>query len=147
MRKKSFSTKRVVVSTETDITSGNGRLEGLLTTTSPYYDNKDLVDFLSLNTSKVQKPTVVDTITFTNVKLVKTPSTLSTVVSSGIVIPNNGSYDIKVYINGTRYYFTTHFTVSIAMSSFTINFNSANLGFNVDSGDEVTITGKFIHIV
>ena len=53
--KKSMSTKRVVVSTETDVT-GNGRLEGMLTTPSPYYDNKDLIDFLSLNNSKTQNP-------------------------------------------------------------------------------------------
>ena len=45
--KKSLSTKRVVIATETDVTS-NGRLEGMLTTPSPYYDNKDLIDFLSL---------------------------------------------------------------------------------------------------
>jgi hypothetical protein len=144
--KKSFSTKRVVVSTETDITSGNGRLEGLLTTPSPYYDNKDLIDFLSLNNSKVQNPTTTNTITFTNVKLIKTPTTLSSLVTSGITIADN-SYDVKVYINGVRYYFTTHFTVSISLSTVTINFNSTNLGFSVSSGDQITITGKFIDIV
>ena len=41
--KKGYSIKRIVVSTETDVT-GNGRLEGLLTTPSPYYDNKDLIE-------------------------------------------------------------------------------------------------------
>jgi hypothetical protein len=144
--KKSFSTKRVVVSTETDVTSGNGRLEGLLTTSSPYYDNKDLIDFLSLNNSKIQNPTDINTITFTNVKLIKTPTTLSSLVTSGITIADN-SYDVKVYINGVRYYFTTHFTVSISLTTVTINFNSTNLGFSVSSGDQITITGKFIDIV
>ena len=142
--KKSMSTKRVVVATETDVTA-NGRLEGLLTTPSPYYDNKDLIDFLSLNNSKVVQGGV-NTATFTDIKLIKAPAALSTVITSGLTIGDN-SYDIKVYINGVRYYFTTHFSVTITSNSFTINFNSTNLGFNVTSTDEVTIIGKFIDIV
>ena len=142
--KKSMSTKRVVVATETDVTA-NGRLEGLLTTPSPYYDNKDLIDFLSLNNSKVVQGGV-NTATFTDIKLIKAPAALSTVLTSGLTIGDN-SYDIKVYINGVRYYFTTHFSVTITSNSFTINFNSTNLGFNVTSTDEVTIIGKFIDIV
>jgi hypothetical protein len=142
--KKSMSTKRVVVATETDVTA-NGRLEGMLTTISPYYDNKDLIDFLSLNNSKVVQGGV-NTATFTDIKLIKAPAALSTVITSGLTIGDN-SYDIKVYINGVRYYFTTHFSVTITSNSFTINFNSTNLGFNVTSTDEVTIIGKFIDIV
>ena len=61
-----MSTKRVVVSTEVDMT-GNGRLEGLLTTPSPYYDNKDLIDFLSLNNNETAKPVIDNTITFDNI--------------------------------------------------------------------------------
>lgn len=144
--RKSMSTKRIVVATEVDVTSGSGRLEGLLTTPSPYYDNKDLIDFLSLNNSKIQSPVENNTITFTGIKLIKTPSTLISVVTSGITIGND-AYDIKVYINGVRYYFTTHFTVSITASSLTINFSAANLGFTVSSTDEISITGKFIDIV
>jgi hypothetical protein len=142
--KKSMSTKRVVVATETDVTA-NGRLEGLLTTPSPYYDNKDLIDFLSLNNSKVVQGGV-NTATFTDIKLIKAPAALSTVITSGLTIGDN-SYDIKVYINGVRYYFTTHFSVTITSNSLTINFNSTNLGFSVTSTDEVTIIGKFIDIV
>jgi hypothetical protein len=143
--KKSFSTQRVVVSTETDVTSGTGRLEGILTTPSPYYDNKDLIDFLSLNNSKIQNPIVSNTITFGGIKLIKTPPTLISVVTGGIVIGDN-TYDIKVYINGTRYYHNTHFSIGITSSSLTINFIQANLGFAVDSGDEISITGKFINV-
>lgn len=149
--RKSMSTKRVVVATETDVTSGSGRLEGLLTTPSPYYDNKDLIDFLSLNNSKIQNPITNNTITFDGIKLIKTPSTLISVVTSGITIGND-SYDIKVYINGTRYYFGTHFTVVLTSNSLTLNFKGTGaaediLGFAVDSGDEIGITGKFIDIV
>lgn len=143
--KKSMSTKRVVVATETDVTSGSGRLEGLLTTPSPYYDNKDLIDFLSLNNSKIQNPISNNTIVFSDVKLIKTPATLASVVTSGVVVGDD-SYDIKVYINGTRYYHNTHFSVAITISSLTINFIEANLGFTVDSGDEITITGKFVNL-
>jgi len=143
--RKSFSTKKVVVSTETDVTSGSGRLEGLLTTPSPYYDNKDLVDFLSLNNSKVQNPIANNTITFTDVKLIKTPSLLSSIVTGNITVGGD-TYDVKVYINGVRYYHTTHFNVSITSSSLTINFIPGNIPFTVDSGDEITITGKFIDL-
>ena len=106
--KKSMSTKRVVVATETDVTA-NGRLEGLLTTPSPYYDNKDLIDFLSLNNSKSKKIISGDinteyagkvgkqTITFAGIKLIKTPPQLTSVVSGGITIVDE-TYDVKVYI-------------------------------------------------
>jgi hypothetical protein len=140
--KKSMSIKRVVVATETDVT-GNGRLEGLLTTPSAYYDNKDLIDFLSLNNSKVVDGGI-NTATFTGVKLIQAPAQLSGVITSGFTY-DGSSYDIKLYINGVRYYQTTHFTVT----SYTNNILTLALspGFSVNSGDEITITGKFIDIV
>lgn len=140
--KKSFSTKRVVMSTEVDVT-GNGRLEGLLTTPSAYYDNKDLIDFLSLNNSKVVDGGI-NIATFSGVKLIQAPAQLSGVITSGLTYEGS-SYDIKLYINGVRYYQTTHFTVT----SYTNNILTLSLspGFSVNSGDEITITGKFIDIV
>jgi len=144
--RKSISTKKVVMTTEVDVTSGTGRLEGLLTTPSPYYDNKNLIDFLSLNNSKAQNPISDNTITFTDIKLIKAPALLASVIPASITVLSD-SYDVKVYINGTRYYHTTHFTVTISSTSLTLNFIPANLGFNVDSGDEITITGKFIDII
>jgi len=143
--KKSFSTKRVVVATETDVTA-NGRLEGMLTTPSSYYDNKDLIDFLSLNNSKAQNPVSNNTITFTGIKLIQAPAQLASVVTAGLTYDGN-SYDIKLYINGVRYYQTTHFTAVVSSNSLVITFLSANLGFSVTSTDEITITGKFIDIV
>jgi hypothetical protein len=143
--KKSMSTKRVVVSTETDVTA-NGRLEGMLTTPSAYYDNKDLIDFLSLNNSKVQNPVSNNTITFTEIKLIQAPPQLASVVTAGLTYGEN-SYDVKLYINGVRYYQTTHFTAVVSSNSLVITFLSANLGFSVTSTDEITITGKFIDIV
>jgi hypothetical protein len=143
--KKSMSTKRVVIATEVDVT-GNGRLEGLLTTPSPYYDNKDLIDFLSLNNSKVQNPVSNNTITLTGIKLIQAPAQLASVVTAGLTY-NGNQYDIKLYINGVRYYQTTHFTAVVSSNSLVITFLSANLGFSVTSTDEITITGKFIDIV
>ena len=143
--KKSMSIKRVVVSTETDVT-GNGRLEGMLTTPSPYYDNKDLIDFLSLNNSKVQNIVSNNTITFTGLKLIQAPAQLASVVTSGITYSGN-IYDIKLYINGVRYYDVTHFTAVVSSNSLVITFLPANLGFTVTSIYEITITGKFIDIV
>jgi hypothetical protein len=140
--KKSFSTKRVIVSTEVDVT-GNGRLEGLLTTPSAYYDNKDLIDFLSLNNSKVVDGGI-NTATFSGIKLIQAPAQLAGVITSGLTYDEK-SYDIKLYINGVRYYQTTHFTIT----SYTNNtlILALSPGFSVDSGDEITITGKFIDIV
>jgi hypothetical protein len=143
--KKTYSMNKVVVSTETDVT-GNGRLEGLLTTPSPYYDNKDLIDFLSLNNSKVQNPVSNNTITFTGIKLIQAPAQLASVITAGLTYDGN-SYDIKLYINGVRYYQTTHFTPVVSSNSLVITFLPANLGFSVTSTDEITITGKFIDIV
>ena len=140
--KKSISTRKVVISTEVDVTA-NGRLEGMLTTPSPYYDNKDLIDFLSINNSKAQNPVSNNTITFTNIKLIEAPTQLQSVISAGLTV-NSLTYDIKVYMNGVRYYQTTHFTCTGTSNTLTINFISANLGFNVTSTDEIIITGKFI---
>ena len=140
--KKSLSVKRVVIATETDVT-GNGRLEGMLTTPSPYYDNKDLIDFLSLNNSKVVQGGV-NTATFTNIKLIQAPAQLAGVITSGLTYDGN-SYDVKLYINGVRYYQTTHFTIT-SYSNNTLIL-ALSTGFSVDSGDEITITGKFIDIV
>ena len=142
--KKSISTRKVVISTEVDVTA-NGRLEGLLTTPSPYYDNKDLIDFLSINNSKAQNPVSNNTITFTGIKLIEAPTQLQSVISAGLTV-NSLTYDIKVYINGVRYYQTTHFTCTGTSNTLTINFISANLGFDVTSTDEIIITGKFINV-
>ena len=141
---KSFSTKRVVVSTETDVTA-NGRLENVLTTPSAYYDNKDLIDFLSLNNSEIGSPVVDNTIQFSGIKLIETPAQLSSVVTAGITVGVK-SYDVKLYINGVRYYPITHFTVSISTNNLIITFLPISLGFNVTSNDEISITGKFINL-
>jgi hypothetical protein len=142
--KKSFSTKRIVVATETDVT-GNGRIEGMLTTPSPYYDNKDLIDFLSINNTKTINGGT-NTATFTSIKLIQTPYQLASVVTSGLNYGGN-VYDVKLYINGVRYYQTTHFTIVVSNNQLDITFLPGNLGFSVSNTDEIIITGKFIDII
>lgn len=136
--RKSQSINRVVVTSETDFTA-DGRLETMLTTQSPYYDNKDLVDYLSLNSSDFMNYVSDNVFNLTNVKLIKTPPAFSSVITT--------EYDIKIYINGVRYYETTHYTYSMTGSTLTVTFNNITLGWNVVSTDEVTITGKYIELV
>jgi hypothetical protein len=144
--KKSFSTKRVVMSTEVDITSGTGRLEGLLTTPSPYYDNKDLIDFLSLNNSMTGSITTPNSASFNNIKLIQAPPQLASVVASGITHSGN-QYDVKTYINGVRYYWNTHITGSVNGTSLSLQFLTGSLGFSVTNTDEIIIIGKFINTI
>jgi hypothetical protein len=143
--KKSISTRKVVFTTEVDLTSEGGRLEEFLATPSPYYDNKVLIDFLGLNNSKTQNPVSNNTITFTGVKPISTPAQLTSVITGGLTL-SGVPYDIKVYINGVKYNQTTHFTTSYITSTgdLTINFNSGTLGFDVDSDDEIILSGKFV---
>ena len=72
-------------------------------------------------------------------RLIKTPAAFSSVIST--------EYDIKIYINGVRYYETTHYTYSMVGSTLTVTFNNITLGWSVVSSDEVTITGKYIELI
>lgn len=143
--KKSISTRRVVMATEVDLTSGEKRMEEFLTTPSAYYDNKVLIDFLGLNNSKTQNPITNNTITFGGIKPIATPAQLSSVITGGLTLAGV-SYDIKVFINGVKYNQTTHFTTSYvgATGNLTINFNAGALGFSVTDTDEIIISGKFV---
>lgn len=135
-----------IVTSETD-TTAVGRLEQLLITPSSYYDNKDLVDFLSLNNTKSGNPVTNNTITFTATKIVKIPAAFSSTITPSLTIDSIG-YDVKVYINGVRIIQSNNFTATFSVTSniLVINFDSGNLGYNVTSLDEVTITGKFIEL-
>jgi len=146
IKKQKNITKVAVITSENDITAA-GRLEGFLTKPSAYYDNKDLIDFLSLNNSESANPISNNTVTFNNVKLVKTPAAFSSTITASLTI-DTINYDVKVYINGTRMNQPNNFTATYSSTSnqLTINFISANIGYDVTSADEVTITGKFIEI-
>jgi hypothetical protein len=136
---KSYSTKKVVFSTEVDMT-GNGRLEGLLTTPSPYYDNKDIIDWLSLNNSKILTPVSQNVFTTTDIKFIPVPNVLTSAVG------NNDN--LKVFVNGVRLYEeAAAFTKVISGSNLTITFNPNIIGYNVETtAFEVAIIGKFIDL-
>ncbi len=136
---KSYSTKKVVFATEVDMT-GNGRLEGLLTTPSPYYDNKDIIDWLSLNNSKILTPVSQNVFTTSNIKFIPVPNVLTSAVG------NNDN--LKVFVNGVRLYEEVGaFTKSISGSNLTITFNPVIIGYNVETtAFEVAIIGKFIDL-
>lgn len=144
--KKLPSVSRVVVSSETDMTS-NGRLEDALTNPSQYYENKDAVDYISLTTTNQQNPIANNTISFTGVKLIKPPGVLAGIVSGSLSIDYD-NYELKVYIDGVRYYQTTHFTATYSSTSYTLilNFIEGAIGFTVTSANEVSIIGKFINL-
>ena len=137
--KKSMSVKRVVIATETDVT-GNGRLEGLLTKPSPYYDNKDIIDWLNLNNSKILTASTQNIFTTTGIRLISVPLILSSTVS------NNDN--LKVYINGIRVYEEVGaYTKNIIGNNLEITFNPMVLGYNVETtGYEVAIIGKFVDV-
>jgi len=142
--KKSFSSNKMILTTETDFT-GNGRMEGMGTTSSPYYNATDISDFIALNNSSSGNPVINNTITFTNTELVEIPQSLIGVVP-GTLIYDTKNYDLKVYINGIKYNQSTHFNAVYSSNTLIINFISANVGFTVTSSDEITITGKFISL-
>jgi hypothetical protein len=139
---KGFSSNKMILTTETDYT-GNGRMEGMGTTSSPYYNASDISDYIALNNSSTGHPTINNTITFTNIDLVTIPPSLSGVVP-GTLVYDTINYDLKIFINGVKYNQTTHFNVIYSSNILIINFLSANIGFTVTSSDEITITGKFI---
>ena len=143
--KKGYSSKKIIVATETDLTSGTGRYENLLMTPSAYYDNKDIIDFLSINNNETQNPITNNTIIFGNIKLIKAPSVLSGTTSGNLVI-DSIDYDVRIYIDGVRYYQNTHFTATYTTNALTINFISVAIGFVVTSANDITITGKFINV-
>lgn len=139
---KSLSTKRVVFATEVDMT-GNGRLEGLLTTPSPYYDNKDIIDWLNLNNSKILTPVSQNIFTTSDIRFIPVPNILTSTVG------NNDN--LKVFVNGIRFYEEAGaFTKIVSNGNLTITFNpnpTTGIGYDIETtGYEVAIIGKFIDL-
>jgi hypothetical protein len=132
----------MVLTTETDYT-GNCRMEGFTSVSSPYYNASEIADFIALNNSLSGNPIINDTITFSNIDLVAIPLSLAGVVP-GTLTYDTKNYDLKVFINGIKYNQNTHFNAIYSSNTLIINFISANVGFTVTSSDEITIAGKFI---
>jgi hypothetical protein len=133
--KKAFGVRRVILTTETDLTA-NGRMETSLVNPIIYNSTKDIVDYLSINNSKIET-TSANQVIFNNIKPIKPPAGLNNTISP--VMELNGiQYDIKVYKDSTQ---ITTYSATISGNTLTISGMSG-----VIDGDNITIIGKFIDV-
>lgn len=155
--KKSFSPKKVVWGMEFDMTGlGGGNVTQNQITKKLYNEYSDVIDFMSIRGS--QEATFVDddTVKLVNVELPKLPPELV------------GSFDndqwFRVYINGVLIPPTKYsYTGSYGTDEIYFNFNTGSLspggvyptnlissttdlGYIVETTDEIGITGKFIEL-
>jgi hypothetical protein len=126
--KKTFTTKRVLFGVETDLTGGT------FTQPTVYNEYKDVIDFIAIRGSQLAEFLTADTVKLTNVILPLLPPEL------------NGTFDtinwFRVYINGD-YKSPSFYKYSYNAFTNEITFQFFDLGFNLESTDEVAITGKF----
>ncbi len=137
--KKGFGIRRTIFTTETDLTA-NGRMETSLVNPLVYNSNKDVVDYLALNSTYTDVAVSNGQLTFAinDIKLIKAPALLVGTVTNTLTIDTIG-YEIKVYKNTTRLYEGTDFTATYTNNVLSITFNN---GFSLT--DNLVITGKFI---
>ena len=141
--RKSLSPKKIVWTAETDLTGGT-TTQSILNE-KLYNEYSDIIDFMSIRGSA--EATFVDSqsVKLENVQLPKLPPELI------------GTFNIddwfRVYINGV-YIPNTKYTYSFDYPNkeitFTFNTNnpatSTQLGYIIESTDEIGITGKFIEL-
>ena len=143
--KKSFSAKKVVWGLEWDLTGGDGYGTNSQVEQKMYNEYSDIIDFMSIRGSQEATFVDADTIKLTNVKTPKLPTEL--------VDSFNENDRFRVYINGVyippaKYSYTSSF----ANNEIYFNFNTGSaitpteLGYTIDSNDEIGITGKFIEL-
>lgn len=131
--KKSISTRAVITTIETDTTSENNRIGGVIAT-NDYNDNKILYDYINLNNTKMGVITGTYQITFNGITLVTPPAELSLSATDGV----------KMYINGVKYS-NTFWSAVRNGNNYVVTFDSTLLGFGLDpNADEVSIVGKII---
>ena len=152
--KKSISPKKIVWGLETDLTGGATTQNAI--TQKLYNEYSDIVDFMSVRGS--QQATFVDddTVKLQNVDLPKLPPELRGVFNvddwfrvyvNGVLVPSQkysytGSYDSnEIYFNFN--------TGSLAVGGTYPNdliSSTTELGYIIESTDEVGVTGKFIEL-
>jgi hypothetical protein len=143
--KKSLSAKKVVWGLEWDLTGGSGTSTNSQVEQKMYNEYSDIIDFMSIRGSQEATFIDADSVKLTNVKSPKLPPEL--------VDSFNESDRYRVYINGvyippTKY---SH-TGSFSNQEVYFNFNTGSsispteLGYSIDSTDEIGITGKFIEL-
>ena len=150
--RKELTPKKIVWAGETDLTGTNLNLSKQ----SLYTEYSDVIDFMSIRSSQEAVFVDADTIKLTNVELPKLPPELI------------GSFDndqwFRVYINGVLIPPTKYsYAGSYGTNEIYFNFNTGSLqvggtypndlisstndlGYILESTDEVGITGKFIEL-
>lgn len=139
--KKAFGVKRVVLTTEVDLTA-NGRMENSLINPSTYNSNKDVVDYLALNSTYTEAASSNGQTTFTksNIKLITAPALLVGSVTNTLSV-NSIGYEIGIYKNATKLTQGTHFTATYTNNTLSLTFIG---GTSYNTTDNLVITGKFI---
>jgi hypothetical protein len=128
--KKEFSKKRIVFGIETDLTSGGN----IYTSPNLYNEYAQVIDFVAIRGSQMAEFVNATTVKLTNVKKPILPTELV------------GVFDVinwfRVYINGD-FISPSLYTYDYSGSSNEIIFNFIGLAYDIESADEVAITGKF----
>jgi len=142
---KSLSPKKVVWGLEWDLTGGDGAGTNSVTKQKMYNEYSDIIDFMSVRGSQEATFVDADSIKLTNVELPKLPPQL--------VGSFNEDDRFRVYINGVLIPTAKYsYTGSYANNEIVFNFSTGSaitatdLGYEIDSGDEIGITGKFIEL-
>ncbi len=101
---------------------------------SAYNEYQDVINFVAIRGSQLAELVNTNTVKLTNVILPLIPPELV------------GTFDIqnwfRVYINGD-YKSSSYYTFAYNSALNEITFTFVNLGFSLDSEDEIAITGKF----
>jgi hypothetical protein len=155
--KKSFSPKKVVFGTETDLTGlDGGNITNSTVQKRLYNEYADVIDFMSIRGSQEATFVDADTIKLTNVELPKLPPELIGVFNvddwfrvyiNGVFVPSTkysytGSYvDKEIYFN-----FSTGSVSDGGIYPDDLQSTTSDLGFILESDDEYGITGKFIEL-
>lgn len=139
--RKNFGVQKVVFSTEVDLTA-NGRMENQLTNPLAYNANKEVVEYLSINSSYTKAASTNGQTTFsvTNIRLITSPKLLSNVVANTLNI-NDIGYEIVVYKNLTKLTQGIDFTATYTDNTLDLTFIN---GITYNTTDNLILTGKFI---
>ena len=142
---KSLSPKKVVWGLEWDLTGGDGAGTNSVTKQKMYNEYSDIIDFMSVRGSQEATFVDSDSVKLTNVELPKLPPELSESF--------NEDDRFRVYINGVlipaaKYSYTSSYTNNEIVFNFSTGsaISATDLGYEIDSGDEIGITGKFIEL-
>ena len=143
--KKSLSPKKVVWGLEWDLTGGDGNGTNSQVKQKMYNEYADIIDFMAVRGSQEGTFIDADSVKLTNVELPKLPPELA------------GSFNeddrFRVYVNGVYIPPAKYsYTGSYANNEIVFNFDTGSaitattLGYEIESTDEIGITGKFIEL-